>query len=267
MKPITYKLFTLLLIFTLGSCTEIIDIKTNSSDPQIIVEGGISLNDFALVYITKSIDLNQTNKFPTVEKATVIISNDDGESETLTETASGVYESQHLKGKSGKKYALKVISEQKQITSSSIIPSKVPVDSFKVINSVYPGAGPATGNKPANFYIITLHFTDPAQQANFYRIIISVNGVKMGGNRVFSDEFNNGNAVTTDLVMYNEKIKKGDVIGIEFQCIEKNVFDYFNSIPGGSMGLSPANPNTNLTGVVLGYFSAHTSERLTYVVK
>jgi hypothetical protein len=89
----------------------------------------------------------------------------------------------------------------------------------------------------------------------------------MGGNSVLSDEFNNGNAVTTNLVMYNEDIKKGDVIGIDFQCIEKNVFDYFNSISSGSMGSTPANPNTNLTGAVLGYFSAHTSERLIYVVK
>lgn len=48
------------------------------------------------------------------------------------------------------------------------------------------------------------------------------------------------------------------------QCVDENVYNYFNSFgnlmggPGSSS--TPANPYTNIEGGVLGYFSAHTFE-------
>lgn len=57
---------------------------------------------------------------------------------------------------------------------------------------------------------------------------------------------------------------------IEMECIDKSVFDYFESLGNSAMGprnsSSPANPYTNLTGGLLGFFSAHTVERREYVV-
>jgi len=260
----------LIVLFVFSACTEVIDIQINSSDPQIITEGSVGLNEFAKVSLTKSIDLDDNNEFPMIENAVVTITEKNGESEVLTETKPGIYQSLSLKGKAGKTYALKVVSGNKEISSESTIPSKVAIDSLSVVNSIYPGGGPPVGPMPAYFYEITVGYTDPAAETNYYRTLLFVNGVPKSGNRVSNDKFNNGNRVISNLIMYDQKIKKGDTIGVELQCIDKNVFNYFDSMSNGRVGgnsSSPANPYTNLNGAVLGYFSAHTVERREFVVK
>jgi len=260
------KIFTLSFIFLQLACTEIIDIQTNSSESQIIVEGGIASNEFARISITKSINLNDSDNFPVVNNALVTITELNGDSEILHETRPGMYESKTLVGKPGKTYNLKVETEDQTITSTCTIPQPIAVDSFSVVNSVYPGSGQATGNQPANFYIFTINYSDPADVENFYRVSVSINGIPNSSNRVYSDQYNNGNKVSLNLVMYSEEIKSGDIINVDFQCIDKSVYNYFNSISNGAMGSSPANPYTNLSGAILGYFSAHTSEKLEYIV-
>ena len=260
----------LFLLFVFSSCTDVIDIQINSSDPQIITEGSVGLDEFAEVTLTKSIDLDDTNEFPAVENAVVTITEKNGESEVLTETKPGIYQSISLKGKAGKSYTLNIVSGNKEISSESTIPLKVAIDSFSVVNSIYPGGGPPIGPMPAYFYEITVGYTDPAAETNYYRMLLFVNGVPKSGNRVSTDKFNNGNRVISNLIMYDQKIKKGDTIGVELQCIDKNVFNYFDSMSNGRMGgnsSSPANPYTNLNGSVLGFFSAHTVERREFVVK
>ena len=69
---------------------------------------------------------------------------------------------------------------------------------------------------------------------------------------------------------FNRYLSKGDTVTVEMQCIDKTVYEYFNSFGNLGMGPSsstPANPYTNLNGAVLGYFSAHTSERKSVIIK
>jgi hypothetical protein len=57
---------------------------------------------------------------------------------------------------------------------------------------------------------------------------------------------------------------------VEMQCIDKPIYEYFNSFGNLGMGPSsstPANPTTNLDGAVLGFFSAHTSESKSIIIK
>jgi hypothetical protein len=62
---------------------------------------------------------------------------------------------------------------------------------------------------------------------------------------------------------------KGDVIEVEFQCIDENVFEYFNGIMllQTDRGITPTNPGNNIEGGALGYFSAHTSERKSLTIQ
>ncbi len=100
--------------------------------------------------------------------------------------------------------------------------------------------------------------------------MVSVNGVVTSRNNVNNDRLTNGNQIEAFLIVFDDKLKTGDTITVEMQCIEKPVYEYFSSTrssggPGGSS--SPANPYTNLQGAILGYFSAHTVERVDYVLK
>jgi hypothetical protein len=151
------------------------------------------------------------------------------------------------------------------------MPRQIPIDSFTVINTIFPGGPPPFGNQKAPFYEIKLKYTDPAEEQNFYRIELSYNGNSQGRNSVFSDRFTNGKQMESRLILFNDSVKSGDKMLIEMHCIDKEVFSYFESMGNSAMGpgnsSSPANPYTNLNGAILGYFSAQTVERREWVIR
>lgn len=268
-----YKtIFSVLTVAFLSSCTEIIDIDINSSEPEVVVEATVPLNEPAKVILTKSIDLNVTNAFSNVQNAVVTITDSEGNSEILTEQMPGIYSGVSITGKVGTTYHLSVKTDDKIISSDCKIPEYVAIDSISVLNSIYPGGGGPMGDaQSADFYEVNVTYSDPADRQNYYRIVLFLNGVPLSGNNVYDDRFTNGNQVTNTLIMYNPLIKNGDKIMIEMQCIDKAVFDYFDSLGNSAMGprnsSSPANPYTNLTGGLLGFFSAHTVERTEYIIE
>lgn len=259
------------LALFLASCTEIIDITTNAVEPQLVVEANIALNEHARVLLSKSIDLNQPNNFEKVTNALIRITDNTGKTELLTEMSDGVYTSQTLIGEQGKTYSLVIESRQKTITAQCKIPPAIPIDSFSVVNSIYPGGGPPRGNQPAPFYEVKLTYTDPADQSNYYRFVLYYNDNPQSRNSIVSDQFSNGKVMESTLILYNDSAKAGDRIRIELQCIDYQIYNYFQSMGSAAMGpgnsSSPANPYTNLSGAILGYFSAHTVERKEFVLK
>lgn len=263
---ITVSIFTLLIT----ACTEIIDVDINSAKPQTVVEASIALNEPAKVIISKSIDLDQPINFVGIENAIVKITDNTNKSEILKHIKSGLYSSTTLIGEKGKTYTLSIQNGEESISSLSTIPNFVPIDSFKVEKSIYPGGGGPMGDMPANFLEIKIKYTDPINEKNYYRILLSVNGIARSGNDISDDRFNNGKQVESTLIMFDSNLKTGDKIGIELQCIDKNVFEYFKSMGNSAMGprnsSSPANPYTNLKGVLLGFFNAHTVERKEYIL-
>lgn len=264
----------LLYIFIISlahvSCTEVIDIDINASNPQLVVEGGIGLNEPARIVLTRSISLDQSIEIPFEENADVEISDNEGNSEKLLEMSPGIYFSQTIKGVAGRTYNITINTAKETITALSAMPAQVRIDTMTVENSIYPGGGRPMGNQPAPFYEIRVKYTDPVSETNFYRFLLSVNGVLRPDNNVYNDRLTNGNEVEAFLIVYDPELKAGDSISVEMQCIEKPVYEYFSSMgsaggPGGSS--SPANPYTNLQGAILGYFSAHTLERKTYLLQ
>ncbi|MEA4935954.1 MAG: DUF4249 domain-containing protein [Paludibacter sp.] len=269
-KNIIIQLITCLII--MSSCTEIIQIDINNSEPQMVVEANIAQGEPATVILTQSVNFYTTDEYPPVQDASVTLTDSEGKTETLTQIRPGVYVSVIMKGAIGKTYDLHIESRDKVITSTCKIPHFVPVDSFRVVNSIYPGGGPPlTPDQSANFYEVYVSYTDPAEKKNYYRIVLWVNGVPSKNNYIYDDRFTNGNQVENLLVVYDPELKKGDSIQVEVQCIEKAVYEYFKSIGNSSMGpgnsSSPSNPYTNLKGAILGYFSAHTVERRQYFIE
>jgi len=270
-KYVKLSLFAIITTIFIA-CSEIIIININDSDPQMMVEASIGEGEYARVLLTRSVNLYHTGEFPPVSDAAVTISDNDGNSEMLAEVQPGIYVSANMQGEAGKNYYLNIESEDKTITSSGKIPTYVPVDGFRVVNSIYPGGGPPVlPNQSADFYEVYVTYTDPAEEQNYYRFILSVNGKRSANNYVYDDRLTNGNQVETLLVVYNPELKAGDSIMVEVQCINKSVYEYFKSMGGSSGGpgnaSSPANPYTNLQGAILGFFNAHTVERVKYIIQ
>lgn len=262
----------LMLLMFLASCTQVIELDLNNSEPQTVIEGNISTGgDSTLIRITQSVNFDDSNNFPLVQGAIVTVSDDAGNSETLTEKTPGNYSSSTFSGISGRTYSLNVNAGGKTFSSQSTIPAQVNFDSLIVEkNTTTGGGGPGGGANGGTSYDIIVQYTDPTAETNYYRFVEYHNGEPQGSIFVYDDRLSNGNSVSTNLISFDRKLNTGDTLTIVMQCIDKPVYDYFNSFGnlfGGPQNAStPANPYTNIVGSKLGYFSAHTSQVKKFIV-
>jgi hypothetical protein len=127
------KLFYIFVIsFALISCTEVIDIDINASNPQLVVEGGIGLNEPARIVLTRSISLDESIEIPFEENAEVEISDNDGNNEKLMELLPGIYFSSAIKGKAGKTYNINIKTATETVVAQSTMPLQVRIDTITV---------------------------------------------------------------------------------------------------------------------------------------
>jgi hypothetical protein len=204
-----------------------------------------------------------TDSFPAVGGATVSITDDStGKVFDFKEDTAGIYSFYPMVGYAGRKYTMTVKAGGQTYTASSVMPKQVNLDSLTAKISSF-------GNN--DLRTITVNYQDPANVANQYNFILTVNGIQSGIILVNDDSFTNGKYVKEDLYQNSVDIHYHDTVSVEMQCIDRNMFEYWNSLsqqqtngPGG--GTTPSNPPTNFNNNALGYFSAHTSEVKTIVV-
>ncbi len=256
------------------SCTKVIEVDLNSSAPQLVVEAKISDDavDKTEVRLNQSVNFDQSNTFPPVKNAFItILDRTNNVVDTLREATSGVYQSAKTVGKTGHTYFLTIKTGDKILTATASIPRKVSLDSIEMrAQSLFGNTSYGTVPK----------FIDPKGIGDNYRFILSVNGKLKNDIAIINDELvdgtPNGRTIFRGAQSDDTKdgfLKVGDTIQLEMQCIDKSVYDYFNTLnsgggggPGG--GTTPANPITNIKGGgVLGYFSAHTKQIKSVVIK
>jgi hypothetical protein len=76
--------------------------------------------------------------------------------------------------------------------------------------------------------------------------------------------------VDDDLFQNDNDILVGQNITVEAQCIDNNVYTYLFSLREqltGGPKPTPSNPPSNLSNNALGYFSAHTVQRLNVLIR
>lgn len=250
-----------------ASCKKIIDVDTNNAETQIVIEGKITdkLADQQIL-ITKTVGYSDQNIFPKVSGATVIVTDDKGSKYTFIEKAAGVYV-QAMRGIPGNTYSLNVNVNGKIYTASSKMPNNVKLDSIGVTTNSFFG----NERKIAAAYLV-----DPVNETNFYHFNLYVNDLFSKRIYVSNDRLTNGNKLRTQLY-YSENddddkgLKTGDKISIEMECIDSNIFDYWYALSqqsgrGPNQGTTPANPTSNISNNALGYFSAHTFQKLNVTV-
>lgn len=249
-------LFIALLI---TGCEKVVDLKYKDNPSRIVIEGNIT-NEAGpyIVKVTKSIKLTETGTYPTVDDAVVTISDDAGNSETLTPKGNGTYQTNSLTGVEGRTYTLTVQAENQTYTAKSKMPQRVPFDSIRIETAIVTGE---------TEYSIIPVYTDPVARGNNYRFVLSVNNKLINQHFVQNDEVRNGATNGARLEINDDDIdfKPGDLISLQMQCIDNNVFLYYRTLalisdsgPGG--GTTPNNPPNNISNGALGIFSAYTVE-------
>lgn len=259
-------------LFFLTGCEKEIDLDLDDQSGNIVIEANVT--DQAGPYyvkITKSVAFTENNTYPAVADAVVVLSDNTGQTETLQYIGDGIYETSSFSAVSGRTYHLKVSAEGKEYSANSTMPAPVVLedlqqDSFLVAGELS--------------YTLLPVFTDPPTLGNRYLFTYRLNNNPHKMFEAFSDNVNNGMLNQRPLLLPNddedgesEKTKVGDTIYVEMQCIDTNVFTYFSSLlqiidgggPGG--GITPSNPPSNISNGALGYFSAHTVSKKSYVIQ
>lgn len=246
------------------SCEKVIDLDLKDAAPQLVIEGSVSnVPHIPTVRISRSVKFDEPNNFPGVSGAVVKITT--GNSPIfLTETAPGVYTGQPVVGRSGRTYTLQVDLEGQIYKAASTMPNQVVIDSVAIDEQSFGGRTDKT---------VIVYYTDPPAEKNQYRFIMAVNGTQIKEVFARNDQFTDGRVVRVALYQDDVKIKSGDKIDLEMQCIDERIYTYwftFSKQSGSGMGngsVAPANPPNNFDRPVLGYFSAHTQTRRVVTVR
>ncbi|WP_300691597.1 DUF4249 domain-containing protein [Chryseobacterium sp.] len=262
--------FIILSLFALTSCEKEIDLDLSDQSGNIVIEGNVT--DKAGPYtvkITKSVGFSEPNQYPAVTGAQVILSDNTGQTETLHYIGNGMYQTTTFYGDPGRTYTLNVKAEGKEYTAQSTMPEPVNLDGLQQSSFKF-------GDKVT--YTLLPLFTDPAPLGNRYLFTFTINNLTKKYMNVFSDNVNNGLPNQQPLLLPNDdnkgrdhEVVVGDTIHVEMQCISTNVFTYYNALlqisGGNGGGVTPSNPPSNISNGALGYFSAHTLNKDSYVIQ
>lgn len=268
MKKVLFIILSLFLVF---SCEKEIDLNLEDQSGKIVIEGNITDQSGPyFVRITRSVAFTQENEYPPVENYYVNLSDDLGHSEILEYVGNGYYRTTFMEGQPGRTYTLKVLVEGKEYIAKSTMPEAVNFEGLE--QDSYLVAGELS-------YTLLPIFTDPPTLGNRYLFRYAVNGRSKTNFLEFSDNVNNGLPNQRPILLPNDdedgsvKVKTGDLITVEMNCIDDKVYTYFSALlqlsSGGGLGggVTPTNPPSNISNGALGYFSAHTVRVETKVIE
>lgn len=248
-----------LLGTVLSSCRKEITLDLGNESNKVVIEAIVSEGAGPqTVRLTRSVAFEASNTFPAISNATVVLSDDQGNSAQLTETGPGYYSTANVMGSVGRTYQLNVQVDGTTYAAECRMPVAVTMDTLMVDS--FPAFGIDTR-------IIVPGYIDPAGMANYYRFTVVVNGEKQTGISLESDRFTDGNMVLQPLYLNGLEPESGDVVQVTMECIAPEVYDYFFSMMQNVDNAStPADPVSNINGGALGYFSAQTASTRSVVV-
>lgn len=257
-----YNIFiAIILSFFLSSCEEVIDLKLDTTSSKIVIQGNIFDQPGPyIVTLSQTVDFDEASNYPPISGATVVISDDQNNTDTLSETTAGTYVTSKLVGVPGHTYNLTVTTGGKTYSAVSKMPEPVNIDSVYTEEISF-----------NNAKLISIKFNDPANIKNYYRVVEFINSERQEAIQTINDEYYDGEtikySVRSGSGRNSENLKTGDAITIWLESIDKGVYDYFRTAGGDmSQSSSPSNPISNISNGALGYFNACSIKTSTLVV-
>ncbi|MFN5415633.1 MAG: DUF4249 family protein [Flavobacteriia bacterium] len=256
---IVISILALSAVFFQSSCEKVIDLDLNSDDPKYVIEGIVNKDSTTqTVTITRTLNFDESNNFPTVDNATVTISDNLGNSVNLVLVSPGTYQTTNYLGVEGRTYTITVNVDGKTFSSSSTMPTEVPLDSIMIEEFSF---------GPQSAYFLVPNRIDPITVKNYHSFNLYNGATKYNGIYLQNDQFNDGVEVLEPI--FGGAYTKGDTATLEMMCIDETTFKYFYTLSvnsGGTSGAVPANPDSNFGKQCLGYFSAQTIQRKSIVI-
>ena len=244
-----------------SSCTEKIDLNLKNSTPQLTIEGDLSDKPGPYyVILTKSRLYDEDNSFTGLPSALVIISDDAGNTDTLTKPIAGLYITNSIQGTIGRTYKLSVTAEGTTYESYCKMQPPVDIDSILLSTETdFEGKVKAKAD---------IEVRDPAGVLNFYRVISYLNGDMSSGFEVNRDRLWDGKLRSFDVP--HSDFKSGDTLQVDLLSLDEPAYNYFRQFNQNDNNFgapaAPANPDPAFTPAALGYFSAHSIKSKTIII-
>ena len=154
--------------------------------------------------------------------------------------------------------------EGKTYTASSTLPRKANLDSLVIDNNAF-GSGVGGGDTKK---WIGVSYADPVGYGDNVQVVQTINGREDRLTHVADDFYLDGGSTPFFITTAKIKLNAGDTVTEELRFIDKSVYHYLSGIQYLTDGNTiPENPESNISGNVLGFFSAHTSQKKVIVVK
>jgi hypothetical protein len=251
--------YLILFPFLFPSCEKVIEIKLDDSSRQIIIEGLIDdRGNAAVVKINRTVSFS-SDTFDFVSGATVIINDDIGNVDTLSEISNGVYLSHSFTGTPGHTYFLKVDLESIEYESTCRMPQRQLIDSIGYVYNRLSDPFTEPGYRAA------CYFTNQTGSREYFRLRYFINRREMFGFHLASS----GGGLEQFIFGDNE-IANGDSLTVYLLSIDKEVHSYFSTLERISTPVSqvftPYNPTSNISNNALGYFLAYSTDSIKTVV-
>src|SRR4051812_5837141 len=262
MKQSIIYLYVLLVTIAFTACEKVVDVPLREGDKKYVIEGVITdQSGRTEVRISQTKSFSSFNDFEGINAESVSISEEGGTTTLLSQKATGIYESD-LKGTPGKRYTLRVVINGTEYKAVSQMPMPVYIDSLYLTEM-------GMGSQFSKY--VNVMYNDPLETGNCYRFVQYTNGIMEKHINTRNDDLSNGRLTSVMLYTNDDReLQKGDCVTVELQSIDAAVYKYWYSLDAGADGspsATPANPETNLSGGALGYFSAHTVREKTMIVK
>ena len=242
------------------ACKKVVSVELRDAPSQLVIEGEVTNGGTPQVKISRSVAFSAANSYPPVSGAVVTVTdNNNGLVAVLKESAAGMYGTRTYSGVPGHSYQLSVTVGGMVYTANSVMPRQVALDSITFAMNT-----DINNHKDINAVV---NFQDPPGVANYYQFTEEIGGRLIPDVFVFEDRLSDGRYIEQPLFNDSTYLQRGEELTLTMNCVDKNVYNYFFTLSGvtgnnGFQTATPANPVSNISNGALGYFSAHTTQRV-----
>jgi hypothetical protein len=268
MKKIILLFTFLFSVLFLSSCEKVLDVDLNEADPKVVIEGLITDKPGPyLVKVSMSADYYNNQPPPAVTNAVVVISDNTGIIDTLTQVSPGVYRTNATTGVKLRTYTLSVNINGTIYTAVSTLPDLYPVDSLAYVYY----AQKDIFHKQA-YYPIAFS-KEPQNESNYYMWKFFRNDTLLNEPRdiwVADDKAVQGNVQGLEFPYAYQKF---DTAAVKVFSITEEAFNFYIGLQaqiqndGGFFSSPPANAQGNFSNGALGLFQTSTVDSVGIVIQ
>lgn len=253
MKKLNYLLIITISLFS--SCVEKIEPNLQGAEPRLVVEGLVTNQHTPYVKLSLTNSFYSTESAPIVENALVIISDNAGNTDTLTYNPDfKKYYADNLTGTTGNIYYLKILYQ------GTLYEASAPMLPVTSIDSVFTNYYEKADFLHQQGYYLAFIAQEPQTREDFYLWKFYRNDSLIhepDDIHIASDVGINENIVGLE-GPYNYQL--GDLARVEMYSLTEEAFNFYESLnnninnDGGFFSSPPANPPSNISNGALGLF-------------